>query len=105
MANPTTTLKNPLSLPAILEATTTPATIYLSPNRVYEITHLGVDAAGNADTDDVMLGFEGTTAAQSSGVGKALLQSTKTVKVFAVSVMTIDAEGNNPILNITPLPR
>jgi hypothetical protein len=101
MANPTTVIIQP----AILEATTTPATIVLNPNLVYEITHLSVDSGGNAHTDSVMIGLDGTTAAIAAGARLLLLQSGKTVKVFGCTAMSIDAVANDPILNISPLPR
>ncbi|NQV06795.1 hypothetical protein HQ535_09595 [bacterium] len=105
MANPTTTQANPLEMPAVVLTSTTPVTVYLNPNLVYELTHLGVDA-GAADTNDsVMIGCEGTTAAHSEGDRKLILLDLATVKVFGVSVITLDAVGNDPLVNIQPLPQ
>lgn len=104
MGNPTTTEAAPLNQPATVLTSTSPVTVYLDSHLVYEITHLGVDAGANDTNDTIMIGCDGETAAHSEGSRKLILLDLATVKVYGVSVITLDAVGNDPMVNIQPVP-
>ncbi len=75
MANPTAWNINTRA--ALIESSTTVATLTLLPEFEYELTHLGTDAAGNPQTEDIMLAVGNgsiDTPAQTTGVDKLILQ-------------------------------
>ncbi len=105
MANPSTMVD--VRIPAQFEATTSPDTVLLDPNWIYELFHNGVDDAGNADTDEIMLGFSTSTTAKTAaaGSGAALgsLTTTKWMTIHGVKTLSFDASANNPHFTIVPI--
>lgn len=99
MANPTAID----SLPAQLEATTTKDSVTLNPEQSYRLTHNQVDEGGNADVDEIMLGFNGTTAAAGSGAKLGTLSYLCPVTIRRVSTLEFKASANNPHFTITPI--
>jgi len=101
MANPTTMVG--IRIPAQFEATTTPDSVTLSPDWIYELRHNAEDDAGNADTDAIMLGF-GVTAAATSGAAKGTLTvAGSPMTIHGVTTLYFDASANNPHFTISPV--
>ncbi len=88
---------------AIIEASTTVATVTLLPELEYELYHLGTDAAGNAQAADlIMLSLGSAVPAQSTGANKLILQPGEYVRIGpGVSTLKYDATANDPAFNIT----
>ena len=90
---------------ALIESSTSVATLTLLPELEYELTHLATDAAGNAQTESIMLSVGlGTIAApaQSTGPDKLILKSGGQLRIGpGVSVLKYTAVGNEPAFNIT----
>ncbi len=87
---------------ALMEASTTVATVTLLPELEYELTHLGTDAAGNAQTENIMLSLGSATPAETTGANKLILGSGVQLRIGpGVSTLKYDATGNDPAFNIT----
>ncbi len=103
MANPTAWNINTRA--ALVEASTTVATLTLLPEFEYELTHLGANAAGTGLTDEIMLSVgNGTiaTPAETTGVDKLILAPGVQLRIGpGVSVLKYDATANDPAFNIT----
>ena len=95
----------PATKAALIEASTTVATLTLLPELEYEITHLGQKADGTVQTDIIMLSVSGgtpATPAQTTGTDKLILQSGVQLRIGpGVSSLKYDAVANNPAFNIT----
>ncbi len=90
---------------ALMEASTTVATITLLPEFEYELTHLTTDAAGASDVEPVMLSVSGgtpATPAETTGVDKLILTTGAQLRIGpGVSAMKYDCPAGTPAFNIT----
>ena len=88
---------------ALIEASTTVATLTLLPELEYELTHLGTDAATTSpDTDEILLSLGDATPAATTGANKLILGPGAPLRIGpGVSVLKYDATANNPAFNIT----
>lgn len=104
MANPTSVGLNDDYGPAILEATTTPASVTLDGNKQYLLQHNAQDTSGSAVTDDIMCAVAGATASKTSGANKFLLISGTPIFIGpGITTLTIDAAANAPTMSVFPL--
>ncbi len=102
--NPVTTMVG-IRIPAQFQADTTKDTVTLDPSWIYDLHHNGVDAGGNADADEIMLGFDGVTAAAAAGAGLGTLTPGKKLTIHGVTTLEFLASANDPHFTIVPIGR
>ncbi len=87
---------------ALIEASTTVATVTLLPELEYELTHLGTDAANAGDINAILLSLGSATPAATTGANKLILGSGVKLCIGpGVSTLKYDAVGGTPAFNIT----
>jgi hypothetical protein len=90
--------------PALIASTTAASSITLNGNIQYQVQHNGIDESGNAQTEYIMLATDDSTAAASSGAGKAILTTTNTILIGpGIETLKFDASANDPTFTILPI--
>lgn len=107
MANPTDMVNNK---PAVFETGTTQDSINVDDYRFYTIKHLGVDAAGSADTDTVFYSFQNPgesvpsmTADFSAKGNKGVIKSGEAVIVGETDALHFITATGAPVVCIIPM--
>jgi hypothetical protein len=93
-------------VPALIATSTTPVVLTVNPNKQYLLYHTGLAAADGAtgETDAVMLGFNGTTAAVGGGAATGLLVSTQRMVIGpGLTSIALDAVANTPAVLVAPM--
>ena len=101
MANPATMVD--VRIPGQFQADGTKDTVILDPEWFYDLHHNTVDGGNNGDTDEILLGFNGATAAAAAGAGLGTLSSGKAMRIHAVSLLEFKASANDPHFTIVPI--
>lgn len=104
MANPT----DEISLPAVILADTTEASITLHPDRMYWLYHDGEDGSGNANTETIYFKFDSDTVDgdQSEGENKLKLMDGRDVLLGAgVTTLYFKTASADVTFTIVPMPR
>lgn len=87
---------------ALIQASTAVQTVTLLSELEYELTHLGTDAAGNSQTENIMLSLGSATPAETTGANKLILGSGTKLRIGpGVSTLKYNATANDPAFNIT----